>query len=427
MAYKLVRPVASLALAGFFRKIYLSNTDRIDWNKPVILASNHPTAFTEPCILACFLEQPLHFLVRGDFFKKPIYAFLMRQVHLIPIFRMKDGGYKNLKQNFQTFDYCYAALNENKNIMILAEGSTVYEKRLRPVQKGTARIVFGALEQYPDMDLQIVPVGVNFNFSNRFRSDVMIEIGEPILAQDFIGQYQDNQARAINALTGEIASRMKDGIIHLDALEDDELAEKIWLLHRSARPLKYLPVIDPDERPFKAEKKLADWLNEQDADKKQELDKDMEDYLEELKESGVEDMDLIKGKGSAIRSLLLFLGALPALFGRLANWLPYKLAQTIVDRKVKYFEFYGSVFIGICIGGYTIYYMLLFIFGIAYLGWIGFAGVVAMGLAGLWYIRYYDLWQEQLSARRRRKLNPEKASALLKKRETLVHKFGIPL
>lgn len=427
MAYKLVRPVASMALAAFFRKIYLSNSDRIDWEKPLILASNHPTAFTEPCILACFLEQPLHFLVRGDFFKKPIYAFLMRQVHLIPIFRMKDGGYKNLKQNFQTFDYCYAALNENKNIMILAEGSTVYEKRLRPIQKGTARIVFGALEQYPDMDLQVVPVGVNFNFSNRFRSDVMIEIGEPILAQDFIGQYQDNQARAINALTGEIASRMKDGIIHLDELEDDELAEKIWLLHRSGRPLKYLPVIDPDEGPFKAEKKLADWINEQDADQKIQLDKELDDYLTNLEDSGVEDKDLIRSKASVLRTLILFFGAIPALFGRLANWLPYKLAQTIVDRKVKYFEFYGSVFIGICIGGYTIYYMLLFIFGTAFLGWIGFAGVVAMGLAGLWYIRYYDLWQEQLSVRRRNKLSPEKASALLKKREALVQKFGIPL
>ena len=427
MAYKLVRPVASIALAAFFRKIYLSNTDRIDWQKPVILASNHPTAFTEPCILACFLEQPLHFLVRGDFFKKPIYAFLMRQVHLIPIFRMKDGGYKNLKQNFQTFDYCYAALNENKNIMILAEGSTVYEKRLRPLQKGTARIVFGALEQYPDMDLQIVPVGVNFNFSNRFRSDVMIEIGEPILARDFVPEYRENQARAIAALTGEIASRMKDGIIHLEELEDDELAEKIWLLHRSGRPLKYFPVIDPDERPFRAEKKLADWINGQRADQKMQLDKELDVYLADLKENGVNDRDLIHSKASVLRTLVLFVGAIPALFGRMANWLPYKLARTIVDRKVKYFEFYGSVFIGSCIGGYTIYYIVLLIIGTALLGWTGFVGVVAMALSGLWYIRYYDLWQEQLSFTRRRKLSPDKASALLQKRAALVRKFGIPL
>lgn len=32
--------------------------ENLDWEKPLILAANHPTAFIEPCILACWLPKP---------------------------------------------------------------------------------------------------------------------------------------------------------------------------------------------------------------------------------------------------------------------------------------------------------------------------------------------------------------------------------
>jgi len=426
MAYKIVRPLASIALASFFRKIYLSNTDRIPWEKPLILASNHPTAFTEPCILACFLEQPLHFLVRGDFFKKPFYAFLMRQVHLIPIFRMKDGGYRNVRQNFQTFDYCYAALDAGKNIMILAEGSTVYEKRLRPIQKGTARIVFGALEKFPDMDLQVLPVGVNFNFSNRFRSDVMIDIQQPISARDYLAQYRDNPAQAINQLTGDIESRLKQGVVHLDSMRDEELAEKLWELLRSTRPLRLQPTVDPNDKPFRAEKELADWINALSPGSREKLAPAVEAYFDELATHGITDLALLQDKPSPVRRLALVLGALPALVGRIGNWLPYKFARSIVDKKVKYYEFYGSVFIGLCIGGFTFYYLLLLLLGASLWGGWGLAATGALALTGLWYIRYYDFWQAYRGFRQQQKLGQTTIAALREQREQLIRDFGIP-
>ncbi|MBK6903255.1 MAG: hypothetical protein IPH04_10715 [Saprospirales bacterium] len=71
MLYPITRPLAKIALSVFFRKLYLSGLENIDWEKPVILAANHPTAFIEPCILACWLPKPLHFMVRGDFFSNP--------------------------------------------------------------------------------------------------------------------------------------------------------------------------------------------------------------------------------------------------------------------------------------------------------------------------------------------------------------------
>ena len=127
MLYRLVRPLAALGIRANYQHICISNTDRIPVDKPVILAANHPTAFMEPCILACFLGRPLYFLVRGDFFKQPLYNFLLRQLNMLPVFRMRDGGYRNLKNNYSTFEACFEALKSNKTIMILAEGRTIHE------------------------------------------------------------------------------------------------------------------------------------------------------------------------------------------------------------------------------------------------------------------------------------------------------------
>jgi len=146
MLYFFVRPIARIGLSVFYRHIYFSHPERIPKDKPVILACNHPTAFIEPCLLACFLDRSLYFLVRGNLFKKPIYDLLLRSLHMLPIFRLKDGGYGKLKSNYQTFQAVFQALEQNRTVMILAEGSTKQCKRLRPLQKGAARLALGALE-----------------------------------------------------------------------------------------------------------------------------------------------------------------------------------------------------------------------------------------------------------------------------------------
>ena len=311
--------------------------------------------------------------------------------------------------------------------MILAEGSTVYEKRLRPIQKGTARIVFGALERFPDMDLQVIPVGVNFNFSNRFRSDVMITVQEPIAARDFLDQYRDQPAQAINDLTATLENRMKEGVVHLDNMSYELLAERLWEMQRSGRVLRYWPVVDADENPFREEKGLANWLNALDSDTRGKLEKAVENYFEQLAGSAISDFALVSGKGSAFRQLSLILGAVPALLGRIGNWRPYLVARRIVDKKVKYFEFYGSVFIGICMGGYTLYYLLLLLVCGSLWGWIGLGAVGAVALCGLWYIRYYDYWLEFQADRQKKRLAVAKVGELLQARRELMHTFGNPI
>ena len=247
MLYTAVRPLAKIGLRYYYHRIDLANADRIPKDKPVILASNHPTTFVEPCILACYLDRPLNFLARGDFFEKKIFATLLGGVHIIPIFRYRDAGAEGVKKNHESFRLCYKALAVNKTIMILSEGRCIHEKRLRPIQKGTGRIALGALDNTDLEEVYIVPVGVNFTYADRARSDVMINFGEPILASEYQELHAENPNRAIADFTDELRKRMAAEIIIIDRQEDEPLLENLLQLYRSEHPRPDFPVITTEE------------------------------------------------------------------------------------------------------------------------------------------------------------------------------------
>ena len=236
MLYAFVRPLAKIGLKYYFRHIDLANAAKIPPNAAVILAANHPTTFIEPCVLACFLEQPLHFMARGDFFKNPLVAKILDGVHIIPVFRLRDGGYQGVKNNYESFDRATQVLRQKKNLMILAEGRCIHEKRLRPIRKGTGRIALGALDSTDLDEVYIVPVGVNFTYSDRPRSNLMINCGEPIRVSKFLDNYRTNSNLAINQLTEELQTRLAQEVVIINNLADEPLLENLLRLYRTEEP-----------------------------------------------------------------------------------------------------------------------------------------------------------------------------------------------
>ena len=176
-------------------------------------------------------------------------------LHMIPIYRIRDGGLEKVRQNLSTFETCFEKLLDNQTIMILAEGNTIQEKRLRPIRKGPARIAFGALEREENMDLKIVPVGVNYTYADKFRSHVMFEFGEPISVQDFKSEYQSHPNKAILSLTSEIEKRLKKHIIIIEKKEDEDLAEKLFVFYRNNYHEPFFPIVSRKNERLKIEKK----------------------------------------------------------------------------------------------------------------------------------------------------------------------------
>ncbi|MDZ7613592.1 MAG: hypothetical protein U5K51_07775 [Flavobacteriaceae bacterium] len=85
----------------------------------------------------------------------------------------------------QLLKIAYEQLNKKLALLIFAEGSHSLQRKVRPLSKGFTRVVFGALEKNPELEIDIIPVGINYTEPTRFGSSVAIFYGKPINANTY--------------------------------------------------------------------------------------------------------------------------------------------------------------------------------------------------------------------------------------------------
>ena len=419
MLYPLLRRPTGVTLRYFFPRIYMANTELIPTNKPVLLVSNHPTTFTEPCILACFLTRPLYYLVRGDFFEHPLSNAALRDLHMMPIYRQRDGGYKNLKNNFGTIQGTYEWLSENKTVMILAEGTAIHEKRLRPIRKGPARIALHAMNQDPEMELYIVPVGVNYTNSIEYGTQVMVNFDKPFLASEYFGADKGPKGKAINAFTKRVTESLQKHIIIIENPEDDWLVNQLLMILRNNWLPQMSTGVGHDKEPFLREKKLTDRLNQLPKEEKQAIKKDVKAYIKSIETFGVADDFVAHQDCSATNSWIVYLGYLPYQIGRLIFSPPVALVKYITNQKIIFNEFYASVQIAAWLGSIGLYLILLLVIGISFFGWLGVLGVAAIALLGHFTAKYKRRLNKMQSFWAYKKLNDDERQSLQSQRSKI--------
>ena len=391
MLYAAVRPFAKLSFEIYFKKLNIENIERIPLDKPVFLAVNHPTAFIEPCVLACFVEKPINFLIRGDIWKNAFYNLLMKGVHLIPIYRKRDGKDKVLN-NQDTFKYCYDALANNKLILIMPEASTKEVKRLRPLAKGLARICMGSIDAYPDLDVHIVPIGANFTCAGESRNELMVKVGEPIRVLEYFEKYADNRNRAVLKLTQQVAHNMRECLIHIENKEDEELAEQLFQIARTEQKLGVFPVRSTSPRPLKIEQEIAEGINALEAEEKIILKNKGEAYYSKLEAFKIEESIYNFQKKWYHYPLLIF-GFIPALIGKIFHLPPIALAHYIQKAKIKKKEFMQPVIWSVSTFGTLIYYVFWGIAGaIINSKWL-WLFLICIPFLGYSSLIHSDLWE----------------------------------
>ncbi len=311
---------------------------------PVILACNHPMAFTEACLLACFFDRPLHFLVRGDVFK-PRWAWFFRWTNQIPVYRFRDG-FANMRRNSESFDQAHRALADGQVILIFSEGNTRYQKKLSPLQKGTARLAFGAFASLQVSKTAILPVGVNFADGRRFRSEVMVQVGEPLWLNYYLAAYERAPTDAIQLLTDDLYSALLSQVIHLEDTADEPLFDRLADGLTAQEFASPWPVIDAASQRFEREKALADCLNAATALDKARLQLEL-DTAER------------KRAGNFSHDLRLAAGIPAFMIGYITHAVPFHLATSIARAKVRQLEFYTPVRLGLLLLLTMIWYLLL--------------------------------------------------------------------
>lgn len=385
---------------GYFRKVHLHNLSGVPSDKPVLLAANHPTAFVDPMLLCTFIEPPIYNMTRGDIFQKPFFRMLMESINMFPVYRMRDG-YGSRDRNDEVFDYCIEKLHNKRVVTIYVEGEHHLGKRVRPPQKGIARIAFAAFERHQLNDLQIVPAGCNYVQGDCPRDVAMVNIGPPIFVRDYWDGYQRDAASAVQRLCNDIENALKSICYHIENPKDDALAEQLLALHRSERPQPPLPVVAHSSRRFFGEKAVLDRLNSSSENEKNNLREKAGRYFSALERAGLNDTALMNPQHGNWWWLLFFAaGLLPFLIGRISSWPLIWLARFVTRKKAKKREFLSSVHIGVGFLAGLPYYLLLFLV-LLFTGrplWIALG--LMLPLLGWFAMLYREVWARWAAARR---------------------------
>ena len=235
MIYQLIRLWATLFLRLYFRRTIVYGLENVPPKGPLIVASNHPSAFLEASLLGTVLGRPLHYLVRGDMFH-PKFQWLFDWTNQIPIYRKKDG-ISNLRKNASSFDLTYRKLAAGEAVVIFPEAKTTLEKKMRPIQRGTAHLAFGTLPFLQEGEgIHVLPVGVNYTEPRLPGTDVLIKVGSPFLTTS--GTREDREA--IDSFTETVSEVLSPLIIQIPdegrELSYDVLASVYYRFIYSGRP-----------------------------------------------------------------------------------------------------------------------------------------------------------------------------------------------
>lgn len=224
--YSLIKPLISVGAFLFFRRFTSFGKKNLPVNRPVVLVANHQNAMLDPVMAGIFSHSQLHWLTRADLFKKPEMNKLLRKLNMLPVFRERDRVVNLFEKNQETFEECYARLKQNAVISIFPEGSHRGKKQLMPLKKGTARMIFGAIDSGVE-NLCVVPVGLDYENYYTYRKELLVIYGEPIEISFGANLTTFEKAKAQTIVTEKIREGLSQVMIDI---KNDDVYHEILLL-----------------------------------------------------------------------------------------------------------------------------------------------------------------------------------------------------
>lgn len=218
-----VRSYIKLGLFFYYRRIYVRHLSAIPNDKPVLYLANHQNALLDALLIAVSNQRFSYFLTRAGVFKSPIISKILKSLRMLPVYRIRDGWNK-LSNNSQIFNTCAELFIKNAPIVIFPEGNHNLKRTVRPLSKGFTRIIFETFEKYPNMDLQLVPIGLNYINADKFADSAVLFFGKPIAAKDLI---TENRNESVINLKSRVHSEISRLTTHVESNQYDKTIEKL--------------------------------------------------------------------------------------------------------------------------------------------------------------------------------------------------------
>ncbi|MDH3442078.1 MAG: lysophospholipid acyltransferase family protein, partial [Gammaproteobacteria bacterium] len=317
----------------FFRRIEVAGRENVPANGPVIFAGNHPNALMDGWLLTAKCGRwPLRFLANAKLWKYRMLVPLLNASGAIPVYRQEEHDGK--VDNQKAFDKLYEVIESGQCIGIFPEGVSHVESQLMRLKTGTARIALSVAARN-QVSPPIIPCGLNYIHRHRFRSQVLIEFGEPIrVDESWLERYRMDEQGTVLELTDELAEALKRVTVNAPDWRTLHFIQAARRLYKPSSaeltPLQYTKL----NRRF-----VNQYVQDRDEPELQALTDDVENYQARLEMLGLKDHQLRSpvSLGYAFRKIFLrtltMLALLPlAIPGALLHLPIGWIAATVGDR-----------------------------------------------------------------------------------------------
>jgi 1-acyl-sn-glycerol-3-phosphate acyltransferase len=420
--YSFVRNIfALLAFNLFYRKIDVIGIKNIPNTGPIIFTPNHQNALMDALAIILTKDRQPVFVARADIFKKPLIIAALHFLRILPIYRKRDGGISS-DNNQETADLILKVLHHRLAVGIMPEGTHNEIKRLRMLQKGVFRMAMQAQEEYGSSSMvKIIPVGIEYSSTNKFRSNVMVRYGKAIELSDFYDLYIENPARAFKQMQDFLMEKMREGMIDISNEQFYSEIERLRVLYLPQAVQRLGLDFRNAEHRLLAQQKIIATLQEYgqtNHDEMSALCLAVRRYLTIVQKYDLRDW-VIKRQPYSLASLLgrsmFALAGIPFwILGMLFNYLPYKLSA-FASRNIKDPQFVSSVQFVAGLVLFPLYHFIMIVLMVVFIPCIW--GKIIMPLLilplGVFAFRYY-ISMKKLDARFRfwRGKNPEMYEAI---------------
>jgi 1-acyl-sn-glycerol-3-phosphate acyltransferase len=344
-AYTVVRRIVKVLVEAYFDKIVVTGGENIPEGKPVILAPNHQNGLPDPLLFVVWRNLQTVWLARGDIFNK-VTSPILRFFKIMPIFRKRDG-LSNVQRSAQTFETGSRILRNNRMFGLFPEAGHSPRRQLLSIKKGVPRVIEKTFEDSDyNADIQIVPAGIYYDNYFNYKHDVVINIGKPIPAQKYVELFKKSKFEANKAIQEDIREALEKLAMHIPSEENYQLYEDIRETIRPSIAEKAdVSTYNPLTR-FNIDKGTIRAINQLEESEKPELRKTFDEIKEKndayrslLKEHNLRDENIVinkKKRPKLIIHCIVLLLSLPFfLFGAITHYIPFRVPDRIVRKKIK--------------------------------------------------------------------------------------------
>lgn len=392
----------------FYRSWKVRGREKIDHKKPTIFAANHQNALMDALHLAIMLKAQPVFLARADVFKKKPIARILNWMKIMPVYRIIDG-YDSLQKNDAVFEQCAKILAKGRSMIIFPEGNHGEKRHLRMLKKGLARVAFGA-EKVRDykLGLNVVPVGIDYSSYEKFRSRVILSVGDPVPVASLADIYEEDIPKGLKALNEEIRKNLLPHMIDIPWANSYDGVMGIRTLFGKAYASKNSLPYETQFNRFDADKSLIHAIGssmEKSPEETEAICKKTATYFKILRRSKLRDHVPAKGPYGLFRLLreifVLLIGLPFFIYGLINNFLIFLIPAKLSKKHIKDLQFRSSVSYVI---GLVLMLPILFTLQTLIINWIfdpwwaPWAYLLSLIPSGIFAIQY-SFWFKKTRAR----------------------------